>query len=195
MPTQNDHNTSPTKRTQTGDHIALFILGLCSAVGGVLAFVLLQVGLPVHTSALAAPQENMPAITSETATPSDRADSPGIGHQDSLNEVPSQLVPVREDLMVHMKSFVVALNEPGKPRYLKITIAAEVMSRGLHHEVEARSAEIRDVLIPYFSSLSLAKTRDIRGKQQIRRKTKQLINALLTTGQIERIFIFEFITQ
>ena len=97
--------------------------------------------------------------------------------------------------MVDLKPFVVTLNEPGSPHYMKITLKAELDSTAAQQEMEMREAEIRDRLILYLSSLTLDKTKGIRAKQQIRSNIVHRANAILEKGKITRIFISEFITQ
>jgi len=97
--------------------------------------------------------------------------------------------------MVPLNSFVVTLNEPGEPRYLKISLSAEVSSLEIQAELQRRSAEIRDSLISYFSSLSLKMTQGVRGKQKIRKQAAEHINTVLMSGSVNRVFISEFITQ
>lgn len=181
--TTNDPRTNLEK---TGNALVLFILGLSSVMGCLLVFTLLQIGIPVHPTALAAPQEHMVEAVPDSST--------GIG-DDTTQHAANQYGKPSTRIMVRLNSFVVSLNEPGDPRYLKITLAIEAPSDLARNEVEQNKAEIRDALIPYFSSLSLQMTKGIRGKQRIRKQAAEQINTVLVNHTINRVFISEFITQ
>ena len=181
MNAQNANNPSQNESKETGNKLVLFILGLSSVMGGVLALAVLQMGIPVHPSAMAAPQEHYQETAGNSGT-----------HATGNTAVPASAAPT---FVVPLNSFVVSLNEPGEQRYLKITLAVEVSSKATRTEVQQRHTELRDTLIPYFSGLSLDMTKGVRGKQRIRHQAANQMNTVLTTGTVNRVFISEFITQ
>jgi len=162
----------------TGNKLVLVILGISFVMGAVLTLTVLQMSLTTPPSAIAAPQSR---TQSQVSTPDALPESPAGEHTSAR--------------MVPLNSFVVTLNEAGEPRYLKISLSAEVTSADTQMEIQQRNAEIRDSLIPYFSSLSLKMTQGIRGKQRIRKQAAEHINSVLTSGSVNRVFISEFITQ
>lgn len=95
----------------------------------------------------------------------------------------------------HLGTFSITLNDPGQNRYLKAVIKARVSSNDVLQEVEGREPEIRDRVIDYLSSLTVKETQGARAKSSIRENLKKRVNNLLRTGEIESIFLTEFVTQ
>ena len=163
--------------TETGNKLVVVILGISFLMGAVLALTIVQMGISVHPSAMAAPSQ------SERVEP-----RPAASIQATQNTEKTRI-------NVPLKSFVVTLNEPGEPRYLKVSMSIELSDSNVEKEIKKRNAELRDTLIPYLSSLSLRTTQGIRGKQKIRKEAAELINSVLKSGTVNRVFISEFITQ
>ncbi len=96
---------------------------------------------------------------------------------------------------VKLAPFVLNLNEPEVPRYLKLTLVLELDSEKLQEEVEQRRPQIRDAVVSYISNLSLEDTRGSRAKDDMRANLLRRINAVLSGGRVVRIFITEFMIQ
>ena len=163
--------------TETGNKLVVVILGISFLMGAVLALTIVQMGISVHPSAMAAP----PQIEKAEHAPASNVQARQNEEKVRIN--------------IPLKSFVVTLNEPGEPRYLKVSMSIELSDSHVENEIKERKAEIRDTLIPYLSSLSLRTTQGIRGKQKIRKEAAELINSVLKSGTVNRVFISEFITQ
>ncbi len=96
---------------------------------------------------------------------------------------------------VMVGKFTINLNDPGQPRYLKSRIDVEVSSGATSDELKARKPQIRDLVLSYLSSLSIEATYGAKSKQEIRKNLKKRLNSVLTTGEIRRVFLTEFVTQ
>lgn len=97
--------------------------------------------------------------------------------------------------VAHIGTFTINLNEPGHPRYLKTMLDVEVDSSRAKDEVKARTPQIRDIVISFLSSLNLDRTRGAKAKVEIRRNLTKRINAVMTAGEVRRVFLVEFVTQ
>ncbi len=96
---------------------------------------------------------------------------------------------------VKLGAFVINLNDPGHPRYLKVTLKAEVSARETKNELRARDPQVRDIVISYLSSLKIKETYGARAKATIRDNIQRRLNHILTTGEVRRVFFTDFMTQ
>ena len=96
---------------------------------------------------------------------------------------------------VKLGSFVINLNDPGHPRYLKVALKAEVSVTEAKNEIRARDPQVRDIVISYLSSLALKETYGARAKATIRDNLQRRINHILTTGEVTKVFFTDFMTQ
>ena len=96
---------------------------------------------------------------------------------------------------VALGTFNITLADPGQNRYLKAILKSRVRGDGVLTEIEERDPEIRDRVIDYLSSLSVKETQGARAKSNIRENLKKRINNILRTGEIESVFLTEFVTQ
>ena len=171
------HN-KPQLAIHTGNRLVLAILGISFVMGAVLTLTVIKMDISVHPAALAAPQtanaQEVRAVNIE---------------QPSTETVPAARIIVMID------NLVVTLDEPQAPRYLKVSFSVEAPSISIEEELELRKIEIRDTLIPYLSSLSLRQTQGFRAKKRIRTQARVLINSVLKSGSVDRVFISDFITQ
>lgn len=110
--------------------------------------------------------------------------------EDDSKEVPAALGPTGE-----LGTYTIALADPGQNRYLKAILKGRVSNADTLGELEARAPEIRDLVIDYLSSLTVKETQGARSKQTIRESLEKRINNILRTGEVEHIFLTEFVTQ
>lgn len=92
-------------------------------------------------------------------------------------------------------TFNITLADPGQNRYLKAILKARVSSSDVLEEIEGRNPELRDRVIDYLSSLTVKETQGARSKASIRQNLKKRINNILRTGEVENVFLTEFVTQ
>ncbi len=108
-------------------------------------------------------------------------------------EQPGQPVPAGPT--VALGNFSITLADPGQNRYLKAVLKARVNGPEVSTELQDREPEIRDRVIDYLSSLTVKETQGAAAKQTIRANLEKRINNILRTGEVESIFLTEFVTQ
>ncbi|MBX2811648.1 MAG: flagellar basal body-associated FliL family protein [Myxococcales bacterium] len=96
---------------------------------------------------------------------------------------------------VALGTYNITLADPSQNRYLKAILKARVSDGDVLEEIEQRDPEIRDRIIDYLSSLSVKETQGARAKSSIRENLKKRINNILRTGEVNGIFLTEFVTQ
>lgn len=119
--------------------------------------------------------------------------SAGIPQEVSEPEAPQEVVEVGPT--VDIGTFSITLADPGQNRYLKAILKARVSANPVMEEVEGREPEIRDRVIDYLSSLTVKETQGAAAKSTIRSNLKKRINNILRSGEVENIFLTEFVTQ
>jgi flagellar FliL protein len=97
--------------------------------------------------------------------------------------------------MISLDTFVVNLNEPDEMRYLKCSVSLEATSDDAAVELESRSIRIRNTMLLYLSSLSVAQTRGIEKKQTIQQTLAERVNQIVGTGSIRSVYLTEFVVQ
>lgn len=123
------------------------------------------------------------------------------GGEDAVAALPAeesgspQEQEVKSGPTAELGTFNITLNDPGQNRYLKAVLKGRVSSNDVLKEIEGREPEIRDRVIDYLSSLTVKETQGARSKSSIRENLKKRINNLLRTGELESVFLTEFVTQ
>lgn len=96
---------------------------------------------------------------------------------------------------VALGAFVINLNDPMHPAYLKASLTAELSSPELEAEVKSREAQIRDAVISYLSSLTLKETQGPVAKADIRDGVRRRLNNILVSGEVKQVYLTDFVTQ
>lgn len=96
---------------------------------------------------------------------------------------------------VPLGAFVINLNDPMHPAYLKASLTAELGSAELEVEVKSREPQIRDAVISYLSSLTLKETQGPVAKANIRDGVRRRLNNILTSGEVKQVYLTDFVTQ
>ncbi len=94
-----------------------------------------------------------------------------------------------------LEPFIVNLNEPDASRYLKATFELEVASAEVIAQLEKLKRPVRDEVLRYLSSLSVADTQGEAGKSKIQKEVITRIDRQLGGEQVRRLFIVEFMVQ
>ncbi len=94
-----------------------------------------------------------------------------------------------------LEPFIVNLNEPDASRYLKATFELEVADAEVIGELEKLKRPVRDEVLRYLSSLSVADTQGEVGKSKIQKEVIARIDRQLGGERIRRLFIVEFMVQ
>ena len=176
----------------------LMILGLllCNllSLGGLAAFVLLGSSPPPADAEPADPLADEAEGDKEDgdgkADKKDGEAGQGDGEEVDMPSGSGDLGPT-----VKLGEFIINLNDPGNPRYLKISLKAEVSADEAKNELRSREPQVRDIVISYLSSLSIKETYGARAKATIRDNIQRRLNHILTTGEVKRVFFTNFMTQ
>jgi len=107
--------------------------------------------------------------------------------------------------IVILDPFVVNLNEPGRARYLKLSLELELNSQPnalpnapmppINDELEQRKPQIRHTLITYLSSLRVQDTKGPAAKLEICEDIRRRINNLVKTGAIKNVYLTDFVVK
>jgi flagellar FliL protein len=92
-----------------------------------------------------------------------------------------------------MEPFLVNLADPGRLRYLKVTLHVETNQKG--EEFQKRLPQSRDSVLTLLSS---KKSRDLmtsEGKNALREEIKEKMNQLLVETKVRNIYFTEFVIQ
>ena len=97
--------------------------------------------------------------------------------------------------VVALEPFVVNLDEPGTPRYLKINFQLELGDPRVGSELNRRTAQVRDALNTYLSSLRVRDALGDVAKIDIKENVKRRINNILQTGIVKHVYLTEFVVR
>jgi flagellar protein FliL len=94
-----------------------------------------------------------------------------------------------------LEPFIVNLNEPDASRYLKASFELEVAAAEVIGQLEKMKRPVRDEVLRYLSSLSVADTQGEKGKSKIQQEVVARIDRLLGGDKVRRLFFVEFVVQ
>ncbi|MCL6582427.1 MAG: flagellar basal body-associated FliL family protein [bacterium] len=94
-----------------------------------------------------------------------------------------------------LNTFIVNLMGDSGRRYLKVTIKLELSSELLKEEISKKMPEIQDNMLVLLSSKSYDDIADVSGKIRLRAEIMNRINAVLTSGQVRKVYFTEFVIQ
>jgi flagellar FliL protein len=97
--------------------------------------------------------------------------------------------------MVALDPFVVNLDEPGSPRYLKVQLQMEMVNGGAVKVFEKNKTLVRDELLGYLSGLKVASTLGAENKSRIRDELEGKVAELIGEDRVRRIVFVEFVVQ
>ena len=94
-----------------------------------------------------------------------------------------------------LEPFVVNLNEVGSSRYLKATFELELADAKSAEVLEKDKRGVRDEVLRYLSSLSVADTLGAENKDKIRTEIVARIDKELGGGKVKKVFFGDFVVQ
>ena len=94
-----------------------------------------------------------------------------------------------------LDTFTVNLKSDSGRRYLKATMSLELDSSELSHELDSKAPVLRDRIIRILSSKTLEEISSKKGKQKVSEQIMDILNAMITDGQIQGIYFTEFVIQ
>lgn len=97
--------------------------------------------------------------------------------------------------IVELPALVVNLNEPEGTRYLKATIAIQLVDDKVTAEVDRLKPVIKDQFLRELSELNFRQTMGAKNKLAVKRRLLKRFNELLGSEAGTEIFLTEFIVQ
>jgi flagellar basal body-associated protein FliL len=97
--------------------------------------------------------------------------------------------------VVALEPFVVNLNEEGSTRYLKTTFELELQSEKVQPLLLEKKRAVRDEMLRYLSSLSVADTLGEANKTKIQEQMVTRATKVLGKDAVTHVFFTEFVVQ
>lgn len=94
--------------------------------------------------------------------------------------------------MIRLEPFVVNLAGSRGRRLARVTLEFEVENDKVKDEIEARSAQIRDIIIIILSSKSYEAVSIKEGKDALRDEIRDTVSGFLTKGKIRKVYFTDF---
>ncbi len=161
--------------------IIIVVLVLIIIIGAVVAFLLMSGD--DKTATKNAPQAQEKRVNNQQTKRSTSSDSFNNRKLDSIGT----LYP--------LDTFTVNLKSDSGRRYLKVTMSLELSDPELSHELDAKTPVLRDRIIRILSSKTLEEISSKKGKQKVSDQIMDILNAMITDGQIKGIYFTEFVIQ
>jgi flagellar FliL protein len=111
---------------------------------------------------------------------------------ESAEEAPPEAGP---PAYVALDPFVVNLNEPGPPRYLKLTFSVEVPGSGNDEKVATNVPRIRDRVLTYLSGLRLTEVQGRDAKTNIKSQLLAILQETVPDDVVQNVLFMEFVVQ
>ena len=121
----------------------------------------------------------------ETASPGEQEVDPETGSVEDLVGPQYELDPFIVNL----------LDDGGGARYLKVDIRFELEEEDVAQELDSRLHQVRHELLILLSSKRQADIETAEGKRILRDEIYSLVNKLLVTGAIDRVYFTDFVIQ
>lgn len=97
--------------------------------------------------------------------------------------------------LLALDSMVTNLAEPDTDRYLKVTIQVRITSEAAKAEVESHLVPVRNQILLYLSSLTIADLTGADNKRAIQKRVKRIANEAMPTSRITQVYFTEFVIQ
>ena len=91
--------------------------------------------------------------------------------------------------------FTVNLSDSGSRRYLKVTMNLGYNDKALTKELEENKAEVRDLIIDVLRKRTTESLYKPEGSDELREELKSELNSILLKGEIEEIYLTDFLIQ
>lgn len=97
--------------------------------------------------------------------------------------------------LMALESMVTNLADPDTDRYLKVSMQVRITGEGAKAEVEANLVPVRNQILLYLSSLTIADTSGADNKRDIQKRVKRIANEAMPTSRITQVYFTEFVIQ
>lgn len=110
-------------------------------------------------------------------------------------EQPKVEEEVKDSEYASLDPFVVNLNEPGAPRYIKLSISVECA--GNQDKLAASTPRVRDGILTYLSGLRLTEVQGRDAKEGLRQELVKILQQTVQSDEIEirGVLFTEFVVQ
>ena len=103
-------------------------------------------------------------------------------------------LPRSSGMVLPLPQFVLSISDAGIKRYLKIGLELEA-SRDISSELEAGAGKIHDAVLVLLAGKNFADLQSRAGRAQFKADVGELINRLLETPLVSRVFFTEFVVE
>ena len=132
------------------------------------------------------PDNEQAATGAETPATSTEANVTRVERVSSL--------PRSSGMVLPLPQFVVSISEAGVKRYLKVGLELEA-TRDISQELKEREGKIHDAVLVLLASRSFAELQSRAGRTNFKTEVGELINRMLETPLVGRVFFTEFIVE
>lgn len=94
-----------------------------------------------------------------------------------------------------MDPYLTNLAEPGRPRFLKLSLQLELDGDPVAAELDSLKPKVRDSLLTLFASKSSADLVTVADKERLRNEILHRLNSFLGTGRVVEVYFTEFVVQ
>jgi flagellar FliL protein len=103
--------------------------------------------------------------------------------------------PAGRGPLLAIEAMVTNMADPDSDRYLKVGIQFRLSSEAAKAEVEASLVPVRNQLLLYLSSLTIADTTGADNKREIQKTVKRIANESMPSSRITQVYFTEFVIQ
>ncbi len=90
---------------------------------------------------------------------------------------------------------IVNLADIGQARYAKAEVVLELDAQETFEEVNARSPQVRDIVIEIFSGQKASDILELEGREQIKNEIAGRINQVINVGRVEEVYFTTIVVQ
>ncbi|MBI5443086.1 MAG: flagellar basal body-associated FliL family protein [Deltaproteobacteria bacterium] len=94
-----------------------------------------------------------------------------------------------------MEPFTVNLADPGRPRYLKLVLQAEVEAPAAVDQLEGVKPKVRDSVLMLLCSKTAAEVTTVEGKETLRNEIIRRLNSFLSQAKVTEVYFTDFVVQ
>ncbi len=113
-----------------------------------------------------------------------------LGGKEKKEEIKSE-----EGAMFSLEPFVVNLNDPGGPKFLKVSIQLELAGPALMEKAKQKSPQLRDAVITLLTSKSSESLFPPEGKLQLKDEINARMNQVLGANTVKNVYLTDFVMQ
>ena len=113
-----------------------------------------------------------------------------IGGKEKKEEAKSE-----EGAMFPLEPFVVNLNDPGGPKFLKVSIQLELAGPSLMEKAKQKSPQLRVAVITLLTSKSSESLFPPEGKLQLKDEINARMNQILGANTVKNVYLTDFVMQ